>query len=207
MSIDETASWHEELTFWIGHCMAAHGHHWKTQKKAWRLHDKKTPYSVHPIWCASMLLSEPKLDEDTRRDGFKVLLAHDTLEDTRLPLPVTAEPHVAALVKEMTFKSFDEETQELWRKPIQIKLFKLYDKVSNLLDGARWMDDQKWNRYVDHTLRLVQEVSEVEKYRDLSIIKIAQTICKPRQRLSKGKRKRLPTGTTQAVQTRKRPGQ
>jgi len=43
----------------------------------------------------------------------------------------------------MTFEGGSEqEIVEIWDKPTEIRLYKLYDKVSNLLDGA-WMKDEK----------------------------------------------------------------
>ena len=53
------------------------------------------------------------------------------------------------------------------------KLLKLYDKVSNLLDG-NWMKTEKWNIYVEHTLRLAGDVEHV--YGTLNIVKIARAI-------------------------------
>lgn len=40
------------------------------------------------------------------------------------------------IVKEMTFSSFAEEVELLWEQSDTAKLLKLYDKVSNLLDGT-----------------------------------------------------------------------
>jgi len=41
MSLDEILTWCRELEWAIGHPMAAHGDHWKTEKDAVRLHDNK----------------------------------------------------------------------------------------------------------------------------------------------------------------------
>jgi len=55
MSLDETIAWYRELERAIGHAIAAHGDHWKTEKDVVRFHDRKTPYAVHPIWCAAII--------------------------------------------------------------------------------------------------------------------------------------------------------
>lgn len=80
---------------------------------------------------------------------------------------------MASLVREMTFESFQEEVEHLWSRFAEARLLKLYDKVSNLLDGS-WMKAQKWNQYVEYTLRLT---SEVEMRRGtLNIVCIARAI-------------------------------
>lgn len=116
---------------------------------------------------------EPVLPEDLRRDGAVALLWHDTLEDTSMPLPPWSPEKVASLVREMTFESFQEEVEHLWSRSAEARLLKLYDKVSNLLDGS-WMKAQKWNQYVEYILRLT---SEVEMRRGtLNIVCIARAI-------------------------------
>jgi len=55
-----------------------------------------------------------------------------------------------------------------------VKLLKLYDKVSIVLDAV-WMKDEKWNNLVDYTLNLRQFV--LEAYGDLNIVKIAGAVC------------------------------
>lgn len=69
--------------------------------------------------------------------------------------------------------SFDQERDELWSRSKEIKLLKLYDKVSNLLDGA-WMKPDKWNVYVEHTKRLAVDVEL--GFGLLGIVKIARAI-------------------------------
>jgi hypothetical protein len=171
---NETLRWAQELQSGIAHAISAHSEHGKSPNDAIRFHDRKTPYAVHPIWCATTLLAEPALDDNTRRVGYLALLWHDTLEDTNLPLPNSADRQVKDLVEQMTFASFDQETRDLWKRPPLVKLLKLYDKVSNLLDGTH-MKDEKWNRYVDHTLRLMAEVVDVYGC-DLNIVRIAGAI-------------------------------
>jgi hypothetical protein len=186
MSLDETLSWCRELEQAVGHAIAAHSEHWKTEEDAVRFHDKKTPYVVHPIWCAATILVEASLPEEIRRIGYQVLLWHDTLEDTELSLPRSASPQITKLVREMTFQSFEEETREVWNRSDLTKLFKLYDKVSNLLDGS-WMRDEKWNRYVGHTRRLADDVAS--QWPDLNIVKIARAVCLPHEKVRRTRRR------------------
>ena len=174
MLADETLTWAQELRLAIAHTIAAHSEHGRSPNDAIRFHDRRTPYAVHPIWCATTLLTEPGLDEQTRRLGYQALLWHDTLEDTNMPLPNSADERVKELVRQMTFKSFEEETQRLWERSFLVKLLKLYDKVSNLLDGIH-MNDDKWNRYVDQTTKLAQEVA-VAHGGSLNIVRIARAV-------------------------------
>ena len=87
-----------------------------------------------------MILHETALAEDIRVDGSQALLFYDVLEDTLAELPNYLSDRVKKLVQDMTFESSDVEMLKVWDKPIEVKLFKLYDKVSNLMD-ARWMPD------------------------------------------------------------------
>ncbi|MDR3415177.1 MAG: hypothetical protein P4L83_03235 [Nevskia sp.] len=178
MSASATSQWSHELEAAIVHAVAAHNKHANSPDDAVRFHDRKTPYVVHPIWCATSLLSEPALPEELRRNGAIALLWHDTLEDTRLPLPSWSSEKVSSLVAEMTFESFQQEIDHLWERSEEAKLLKLYDKVSNLLDGS-WMKTPKWNAYIVHTLKLAEHVQS--RWGILNIVRIAHTLCIPRQ--------------------------
>lgn len=173
MNPQHTKEWSESLLSAIAHAHYAHSANGLTPDDAVRFHDRATPYLVHPLWCAASLLQESALPQDLRQRGSVALLWHDTLEDTSLPLPQTASEAIAQLVQDMSFESFEEETQGLWSKSQEVKLLKLYDKVSNLLDG-HWLKQEKWNTYVNHTLRLCAEVEQT--YGVLNIVKMAKAI-------------------------------
>jgi hypothetical protein len=158
----------------INHAIAAHIENPKSPDDAIRFWDKKTPYVIHTIWCGMTLLTETKLPEDIRIPGYQALIWHDVLEDTNLPLPEGTDGEVARLVGEMTFASFKEEQESIENKESLVKLLKLYDKVSILLDAV-WMKDEKWNNLVDYTLKLRQFVFDT--YGDLNIVKIAGAVC------------------------------
>jgi hypothetical protein len=151
----------------------AHSEHSLNPENATRW-DHITPYAVHPIWCAMTLLTETALPKELRYIGYQVLLWHDLLEDTDLPLPNSTSKEVRNLVEEMTFTSFYEEKQQLWNRSKEAKLLKLYDKVSNLLDGV-WMSNELWKDYLMHTLKLSEFVNQ--EYGELNIIKIARAVC------------------------------
>jgi len=163
-----------ELDGSIHHAINAHANYPKTPEDAIRFWDKTTPYAVHPIWCGVTLLTETRLSADIRFKGYQALLWHDTLEDTHLPLPEATDAEVARLVEEMTFLGFTDEQEKIWACRDVVKLLKLYDKVSILLD-ATWMKPEKWNHLVDYTLALRQFV--LETYGDLNIVKIAGAVC------------------------------
>ena len=156
----------------VNYCISAHCRPVKPSK-AVRKWDGKTPYSVHPIWCATMILHETALAEDIRVDGSQALLFHDVLEDTLAELPNYLSERVKNLVQDMTFESSDEEMLKVWDKPIEVKLFKLYDKVSNLMD-ASWMSPEKQRKYREYTNRLTQEVQT--HYGELNIVKLAKIL-------------------------------
>ncbi len=153
----------------------AHGKYPAKPGKAFRKWDGTTPYAIHPIWCAMTVLAETALPEEQRLLGYQTLLFHDILEDTTYVLQTS--PEVRALVEAMTFDSSDHEMVEVWNRSEEVRLFKLYDKVSNLLD-ATWMDSSKWNRYCEYTLRLAADVEK--RWSGLNIVTIARAIAQPR---------------------------
>ena len=74
-----------------------------------RYWDKKTPYSIHPIWCAMTMLTETKLPEELRINGAIALLYHDVLEDTTKGLPDNLPSKVVEMISDMTFHGGIEE--------------------------------------------------------------------------------------------------
>ena len=160
----------------ITYVINAHTNYPSKPSKAFRKWDGKTPSYMHPLWCATTIAAETELDERTREEGIQVLLYHDVLEDTNLPLPEWLSERVKNLVGEMTFHGgMAQEMKEVWSKSKETKLYKLFDKVHNLLDGA-WMDDEKRMNYEKYTRRLCEEVEK--HYEDLNIIRMAETIGK-----------------------------
>ena len=142
-------------------------------KKSTRYWDRKTPYSIHPIWCAMTLLHETSFPEELRRDGSQALLYHDVLEDTVYTLPDWLSERVQGIVRDLTFESSQEEMEKIWAKSPEVRLLKLYDKTSNLMDGI-WMGHEKRGRYAEYTLRLCRDVER--NYGELNITKIAKAI-------------------------------
>lgn len=151
----------------------AHSNYAAKPEKAYRKWDQKTPYHVHPIWCAATISTETKLDRRTREDGVQTLLYHDVVEDTTKPLPKKMPQRIKTLVQDMTFESSDAEMKEIWNKSPQVRLYKLYDKVSNLMDGS-WMTSEKRQKYVGYTRRLIKDVEA--NYGNLNITQIAKAI-------------------------------
>ncbi len=177
MNLSPTLAYADQLAAAIQHAIQAHSHFPNTPRDAVRLWDGQTPYVIHPIWCAMTLLTETKLAQEIRYPGALALLWHDTLEDTHLPLPEDTLPVVRQLVEEMTFASLDEEFARLWERSDTTKLLKLYDKVSQFLDGI-WLSDTRWNQLVAHTRKLETFVEST--HGELNIIKLARAVCQPR---------------------------
>jgi hypothetical protein len=136
----------------------------------YRRADWKTPYSVHPIWCAMTIACEYALPEPLRQWGVEVLFFHDVVEDTNFVLPTTMSPEVLEGIKAMTFESYDAECEHIWEAQQEIRLLKLYDKVSNLLD-AGWMSKKKLEQYKTYTRKLAVDVKN--NFGDLNIVRIA----------------------------------
>ncbi|MEK7543764.1 MAG: hypothetical protein AAB557_02770 [Patescibacteria group bacterium] len=158
----------------IRYSIRAHKFHSKTIQNSYRLWDKKTPYFIHPLWCAMTILTETTLPPNIRRAGAITLLYHDVLEDTTMKLPPGIPQTIRAYINDMTFYGgIDEEIQMIWNKAPQIRLFKLYDKVSNLLD-ASWMPSKLRKIYTAYTKKLVLDVKN--NFGTLNISAIAQSI-------------------------------
>lgn len=116
------------------------------------------------------------LSREIRLEGTVVLLYHNIIEDTNAPLPNDLQPEVLQSISDMTFLGgVNEEMTGIWSRPPKIKLFKLYDKVSNLLD-ASWMMPDYRDKYIDYSRKVLADVEE--NYGDLNITKIAHTIVK-----------------------------
>lgn len=157
----------------IGFIIDAHNNKAKNVNPQVRKWDGKTPYYVHPIWCASMLLQETQLPEEIRLNGSQALLYHDVLEDTDAGLPGWLSQEVKELILDMTFASSQEEREKVWEKSQQIRLLKLYDKVSNMFDGI-WMSPQAIKIHKEHLKKLTIDVEK--NYGGINIVKMAKTL-------------------------------
>jgi hypothetical protein len=141
--------------------------------KAFRKWDRITPYHIHPIWCATMIATETTLDKRTREEGVLTLLYHDVLEDTTQGLPDWLIGRVIQLIDMMTYSGIIEEMSEIWHKPKEVRLYKLYDKVNNLLDWQR-SSVVKHERYQDYTRKLCDDAED--NYGELNITKFARAV-------------------------------
>ena len=156
--------------FWLS---AYHTHSSRTPAKAFRKADGKTPYEIHPIWCAMTILHEMTLPEEIRTRGAIVLLYHDVLEDTTAVPTFQIDEITREQIEQMTFASNAAEMEEVWDRPRIIWLYKLYDKVSNLMSSS-FMDSEKIARHKAYLRRLVVEVEK--DYPELNIIKLAKAL-------------------------------
>jgi hypothetical protein len=165
-------------------CFKAHSDHSIKKEYTVRKWDNQTPYGVHPLWCAMTFLQETNLPELINREECALaLLFHDTKENTTMELPEWLPQNTVKLIEQMTFTSefgsTDIEMSEISDRPPIVRLLKLYDKVSNLLDGI-WMPDEKWNhQYVPYVLQLASDVEN--NYGQLNIVRIARAIAIPRE--------------------------
>lgn len=172
----------ENLLNAIQVCIEGHSRY-SREGARFRKWDGKTPYWVHPLWCAMTFLQETALPDSVNREHcFFALLFHDFLEDTDSVLPDWLPRESVGLVRCMTFSgevgSTEIEIKLIWARPQIVRLLKLYDKVSNLLDGS-WMSDEKWNgQYVPYVLQLAKDVEQ--NYGDLNIVRIARAVAIPR---------------------------
>ena len=158
----------------IDYVIQAHQDYPRKPSKAYRKWDQKTPYFMHPLWCASTISTETTLDAKIREEGILTLLYHDILEDTTRALPHWLSKEVQQSILNMTFQGgMSQEIRDIWNKEPKIRLYKLFDKVSNLLDGS-WMDAEKRRVYGEYTQQLRQDVEQ--HYGILNITRIAERI-------------------------------
>lgn len=154
----------------------AHTKKLKEDASGVRRWDNKTPYYIHPIWCATMLLHETSLPEKIRSLGGQALLYHDVVEDTDAGLPLWLSGEVKSLISEMTFSSSEDEWENLWDRSEEARLLKLFDKVSNILDGI-WMKPERKKQHLEHLKKLYEDVER--NYKGLNILKLAKTLLNP----------------------------
>lgn len=141
----------------------------------------KIPFMVHPLWCASMLITDTQVPYEQRKLGFKALILHDVLEDTSLKLPDWVEPEVKDVVKELTFEDFQQTIEQYPSKSIFIKLLLLYDKLSSMYEKhvgitGKTEDIRATKRrlWKELTLKLLEEVEK--EYGNIRIVQIGKVI-------------------------------
>lgn len=154
----------------IMHVVLTHQERPSKQRKLTRKWDGATPYAIHPLWCAMMILHESLLDETTRVDGSRALMHHDILEDTYGDIAHLPE-RVQKLVRDMTYDGLAHEMAAVWEKEPIIRLLKLYDKCSNLMDGA-WMAPDYREKYEAYTAKLLSD-AERNYGTGLNIVRLA----------------------------------
>lgn len=162
-----------QLASLITQSITGHADYATKPSKAIRKWDGKTPYGIHPVWCAMTVLTETVLPEDVRVRVAQALLFHDFKEDTTAELPDRLADGVRELVDEMTFESSEVEMQQIWSRSNEAILAKVYDKTSNLLDGV-WMTPDKRTKYVQYLYRLCAFAEQA--YGTLNITIMARAI-------------------------------
>src|SRR3989344_4627174 len=155
----------------LAYIIQAHTEKVRPEASSVRKWDEKTPYYTHPIWCAAMIRSETSLPEEIRVEGSQVLLYHDILEDTTAELPLWLSDNVKNFIHGMTFKSSEDEWENLWQRDEVLRLLKLYDKTHNIMD-AIWMQPERKQKHLDHLKLLCWDVEG--NYGMLNITKIAK---------------------------------
>jgi isocitrate lyase len=73
----------------------------------------------------------------------------------------------------MTFESTPDEMTNVWTRSKESRLLKLYDKVSNIMDG-NYMSAENRKKYMEYTTLLLKDV-EKEFGGELNIVKIAKS--------------------------------
>jgi hypothetical protein len=169
-----TLEFADEVCNTILHTMTAHSRFGNEPSDSIRRFDKKTPYAVHPIWCAMTVLTETDLEPALRHVGYQALAWHDILEDTTSGLPQDVDDKVKELVEQLTFGKDEDDRALIWARSSEAKLLKLYDVVSNLLDGRPWRAVPSWNALVKHALKLTEFVEG--EFGNLNIVRIARAI-------------------------------
>jgi (p)ppGpp synthase/HD superfamily hydrolase len=132
----------------------------------------KVPYIMHPIWCASILITDTRIPYEEREKGFKALILHDVFEDTSLQLPDWVEPNVKEIVRELTFESSDHALASIQSKSINIKLLMLVDGLSSMYEEhVGPQRRKKWKAMMEIV------VKEVEAhYGNIRVVQLAKSI-------------------------------
>lgn len=149
----------------------AHHRAAKTPENRFRRFDGRTPFAVHPLWCATMIMQEPLLPAPIRSRGWKALLLHDVQEDTDAVFPRLVTDEVRADIADMLFASREAEMREIWARSRLTRLLKVYDKTCNYLAllGGR---NREYDAYV---LRLLGQV--VAEWGDqLNVVRMAYVL-------------------------------
>ncbi len=142
------------------------------------------PYFIHPVWCATMMLHEPTLEDSIRVPGAIALLFHDIPEDTTLSLPTDLPEKSKVLIEAMTvakeekynYSSWEKEKLTILEKPIEVQLLKLYDKTATLCDMAIKQERiEEWCHIVSKLAENVQK-----EYGNLNIVILAKAIVSER---------------------------
>jgi hypothetical protein len=139
--------------------------------------DGKVPFMTHPLGSAHLLIADTLVPYEERERGFKILLLHDVLEDTSIPLPEWVEEDVRNGVIEMTYtgsKMLEEKLAWVALKPSFIRLLLLYDTFWSLYEGHVGGPAERqvlWRRGV---AELTEQVAR--EYGDLRIVQIARAI-------------------------------
>jgi len=149
--------------------------------KSVRKFDNTTPYAIHPIWCAMTILAEENLSLEIRELGAEVLLLHDFDEDTKAGIPDYTSEKTKHLLLQMIFQDSAHEMEEIWNRDKLVVLFKLYDKVSNMMDSG-WMPEERGIAYyrerIDYLCKLTDFIERT--FGRLNITVMARAITKER---------------------------
>jgi (p)ppGpp synthase/HD superfamily hydrolase len=170
---DKTMFLYKDFIETIAFAHEAHFKNPRVASKRTRRWDGETPYTVHPLWCAMTILSEVTLPSSLRINGAHALMFHDIIEDAELSLPAGTPEIVKHWVQEMTFESTPDEMTNVWTRSKESRLLKLYDKVSNIMDG-NYMSAENRKKYMEYTTLLLKDV-EKEFGGELNIVKIAKS--------------------------------
>lgn len=121
----------------------------------------KTPYPTHPIFAAQLVLADRRVSWRLRADGFRALLLHDVLENTKAKIPSWVPSSVKKLVNKLTFK--DEKTEEAVAKRIDqndsfTNYLLLADTVSNLYEEH--VSEQKREAWIKGVKLLMSKIEK-----------------------------------------------
>lgn len=139
----------------------------------------QVPYIEHPLGSALLLLADTKLPFEIRERGFKILVLHDVLEDTSLPLPEWVEDDVRKGVEAMTYRG--EEVLLAKREWVMghesfVKLLTLYDMFWNLYERHIGGSDERRALWKQTVLDLTDAVER--EYGNLRIVQVSRAVAK-----------------------------
>lgn len=135
-------------------------------------HGGKIPYLIHPLWGASLLITDPLIPFEERLLGFEILIVHDVLEDTSLGLPDWVNSKTKGFVDRLSYVEWEDFVKRAKKEIPFMKLLILIDKLESMYElGVSDWKRESWKQLCRDLLKDVKA-----HYGNIRIVQIAKPI-------------------------------